>query len=87
MDNDLKRELLDAQEKGCHPRCPECHKPLVIEEVWCRVQVWKWDALTRCYRKYIEDEGTHRPCCRECQAEFSFFMGSSQLLQDTGLHY
>jgi hypothetical protein len=87
MNNLLYQELASSQQEGRQPICPHCQKPLAIEEMQYKIRVWRWDEQTRCYQKTIGEEGTSRPCCSKCQAEFPIFIGSEKLLRDLGIDY
>jgi hypothetical protein len=84
---EFEQEFLNAYREGRQPRCLACLKPLIIEETVYRVRVWRWDEEAKRYRVSILDEGTERPCCLECHAEYPIWINEGKLLCDLGITY
>lgn len=87
MANDIYEELTQAHIEGRQPLCPNCRKPLVIEETQYKTRVWRWDAQARQYRKEVLDQGTERPGCLNCGVELPIFIGGSRVLHELGIDY
>lgn len=85
MEDDLRQEFEQALVEGRQPCCLSCHAPLVVHEYLLQRRVWQWNAQTGRYHQTIVDDGADGPMCQECDAQFEFAIGGSQLLRDLGL--